>query len=434
MRTLLVAVCVLAGCLSAAAQQSPVQIDLSGQGDPRTPIAVPYFAAAPGSEAAAKEMAEVVAWDLDFTGLFKILPLGQYPQGFAGFPTDYTQIDITSWQKTPADYLVYAYVSTEGGNIVGEFRLIDVAAGAQVMGKRLTSQAPQRRLVAHQFSDEVTNYVHRMPGVATTRIVFSGGSTGKKELYIADYDGANARPLTKHNSISIKPKVSPDGTKVAYVSYKDRYPWLYVLEIASGKVSPLSRNVGINIAPAWAPDSQSLAIVLSRDGNPEIYRVNADGSGLRRLTKNKDVDTSPTFSPDGSKIAYVSGPDRAPSIYVMDANGGAPRRLSFSHGKAFDPVWSPDGTKIAFVSEYQGVQIAVMNADGSGLRTLTRQGNNESPTWSPDSRHIMFYRTGASQLRAVTVDTSEPRDRAIPNLSMPCQGPSWGPRRSVAAQ
>jgi TolB protein len=445
-RTLFVTACMLAGCLYAVAQapgeggitQSPSGAVggniVTGGGDLRTPIAVPYFAAGPGAQALAKEMAEVVANDLDFTGMFVILPLGKYPAGFAGFPADYTQVDVKSWQTSGADYLVYAYVYTQGGNVVGEFRLIDIAASAQVMGKRLMAGAGQQRLVAHQFSDEVLNFVHRLPGMATSRIVFSGGATGKKELYIADYDGANARALTKHGSVSIKPKISPDGTKVVYVSYKDRYPFLYVLDVASGAVTPLSRKPGINIAPNWAPDSKSLVIVLSKDGDTEIYRVNADGSNLKRLTNSRGVDTSPCFSPDGRQIVFVSERGGAPTLYVMNSDGSAPRRLAKTFGKAFDPVWSPDGTKIAYVADYGGVRIGVMNADGSGARTLTNQGNSESPTWAPNSRHIMFYRTGGSQLRVVTVDTADPRDRAVPALKMPCQGPSWGPRRVVAGQ
>jgi TolB protein len=425
----------VAGSLSAFAQQGAVGGTITkGGADLRTPIAVPYFAAGPGGEAIAKEMAEVVANDLDFTGMFNILPLGGYPAGFAGFPTDFRQLDVKAWQTTKADYLVYAYVYTQGGNVVGEFRLLDVAASAQVMGKRLSAGAGQQRLVAHQFSDEVLNFVHRLPGIATTRIVFSGGATGNKEIYIADYDGANARKLTNHNSISIKPKISPDGSKVVYVSYKDRYPFLYVMDIASGKVTPLSRKPGVNIAPNWSPDGQSVVMALSKDGDTEIYRVNADGTGLKRLTQSRGVDTSPCFSPDGRQIAFVSERGGAPTIYVMNADGSAPRRLTRSYGKAFDPVWSPDGTKLAFVADYGGVRIAVMNIDGTGIRTLTEQGNSESPTWSPNSRHVMFYRTAGSQLRAVTVDTPDPRDRALPKIKMPCQGPSWGPGRKVAAQ
>lgn len=398
-------------------------------GDPRTPVAVPYFYTTPGSEAIGKEMAEVIAYDLDFTGEFLVIHPSQFPPSFTGYPADPTQIDFTPWRKAPAEYLVYASINAQGGNLVGEFRLFDIATGQQLVGKRLAGDKGQARLIAHQFSDEITKHTTGNYGSATSRIVFSSGSVGKKELFVSDYDGANAKQLTRFGSISIKPKISPDGRKIAFVSFKDRFPWLYIIDIASGTVTPLSQRVGSNIAPTWAPDSQSLALALSKDGNLEIYRVNADGSSPRRLTNDRAVDTSPTFSPDGRQIAFISERSGRPQVYVMGADGSNPRRLSLTPGRAFDPVWSPDGSQIAFVAEGGGVNIVVMNADGSNARTVTGGGNNESPSWSPDGHHLIYCQTGGSRLRAVNVNTRIAGDREIVNLRMPCQGPSWGPRR-----
>lgn len=428
---------IICACCTVAFAQGGVRmqgnraiIELGGSGgDPRAPVAVPYFASVPGLEAYAKEMAETIAYDLDFTGEFVLLSPSKFPPDFTGFTGDPTQINFTSWQGTGADYLVYALITNEGGGLVGEFRLFEVATGNQILGKRIAGKPELRRLVAHQFSDEITKQVTGTPGIATSRIAFSSGTTGKKEIYIADYDGANVKQLTNHGSVSIMPVMSPDGTKIAYLSYKDRYPWLYILDIESGAVRPLSRHVGVNIAPAWSPDSKSLAIVLSKDGNQEIYRINADGTGERRLTNSKGVDTSPTFSPDGGQIAFVSERGGFPQIWVMGADGSNQRRLSMVRGKAFDPAWSPDGSMIAFVIEGGGSHIAVMDASGAGVRTLTSAGTNEQPTWSPDSRHIMFHRTQGVQIRAVDVFLSDPRDRAIPFLKMQAQGPTWGPRR-----
>lgn len=408
--------------------QGRVVIGGQGVGDPRTPIAIPYFASAPGSDAAAKEMAEVLAYDLDFTGLFKILLPSTYPKNFAGMPSDVRQIDFEAWRTTPADYLVHGYVYTQGSQVVGEFRLFDVATGQEIYtGKRLSGDASARRLVAHQYADEVTRQVTGTPGVATSRIVFAVGTTGKKEIWIADYDGANAKQLTQHNDISIQPEISPDGTKLAYVSYRQGYPWLYLLNIATGAVSPISRKVGVNIAPGWAPDGNSLVLALSIDGNTEIYRINQDGSGARRLTNDKSVDTSPCFSPDGRQIAFVKDVGNSPQIYVMNSDGSSPRRLSYGYGKAYDPAWSPDGTKIAYTIQSGGFRIAMMNADGTGATVLTTTGQDEGPSWSPDSRHIIYHNTSAKALFTVNVETG--KSRRVPNLPAGCTGASWGPRR-----
>ncbi|MBX7257716.1 MAG: Tol-Pal system beta propeller repeat protein TolB [Candidatus Hydrogenedentes bacterium] len=411
--------------------QQPVGLSVQKSVDKRVLLAVPTLATVPGQEALGSQMAEVIANDLSFSGLFRILPPTQYPAGFTGLTSDPKQINFQLWQGTPALYLVYGYVSAEQGNIVAQCFLFDIRAANYVVGKKLTSTQDAWRLVAHEFSDEVVKFIDGTPGVATSRICFSGGEPRKKEIYVADYDGANLRQVTKHGSVSILPAFSPDGNKIAYVSYKDRYQYIYVVELATGKSTPLSREVGMNSAPVWHPNGRQLALVLSKDANSEIYMVNSDGTGKRRLTNDKSVDSSPAFSPDGSQIAFVSDRGGKPQIYAMDSSGGNVRRLSTQPGKFYDPVWSPDGKSIAYVLENsEGFEIWMMGADGSSPKQLTSSpGGNENPTWSADSRHVMFAstRTGRSQLWTATISSGE--NRAVPGITVGAQGPDWGPRR-----
>ncbi|MFA6244611.1 MAG: Tol-Pal system beta propeller repeat protein TolB [Candidatus Hydrogenedentales bacterium] len=411
--------------------QSAVGLNVSKSVDKRVLVAVPTLAAMPGQEALGAQMAEVIANDLTFSGLFRILPPAQYPAGFTGLTSDPKQINFETWKTTNVYYLIYGYVSLEQGRVVAQCFLFDVNAANYVVGKKLTSDEQSWRLVAHEFSDEVVKFIDGTPGIATSRVCFSGGEPRKKEIYVADYDGANLRQVTKHGSVSILPSFSPDGTKIAYVSYKDRYQYTYIVDLASGKSTPLSREVGMNSAPVWHPNGRQLAIVLSKDANSEIYLVGSDGSGKRRLTNDKSVDSSPAFSPDGSQIAFVSDRGGKPQIYAMDSSGGNVRRLSTQPGKFYDPVWSPDGESIAYVVESsEGFEIWAMNADGSSPKQLTSSpGGNECPTWSADSRHIMFSstRTGRSQLWTATISTGD--NRPVPSISIGSQGPDWGPRR-----
>jgi len=402
-----------------------IYINTQGQGDKRVGMAVPDFACAPGLEALSKEMSEVISFDLLFTGLFTVLPKTSFPPTFRGFTADATQIDFNAWRSVKVNFLVYAYVTTEGNNIVAECRMFDVASGSQVVGQRVMSTRDLPRLVAHRFSDEIVRFVDGVPGMATSEICFTRGESGKKEIYVSDYDGANAKQITQHGSISIKPKFSPDGSKIAYVSYKDRYPFLYILDRASGKSTPLSKNVGLNAAASWTPDGKRLAMVLSKDGNPEIYIKNMDGTSEKRITHDPSNDTSPCFDPTGSQIVFVSERSGRPQIFAMSADGGNVRRLSYQGGSAYDPVWSPDGKMIAYVASLpgEGFQIYVMNADGSDARRLTSSGGtNESPSWSPDSRHVIF--TAGYEVWAVNVQPPCEQHRIGPG-----QGPYWGPRR-----
>jgi len=432
MRAALVALIVLAAGRSVPAQQA-VRLQSNYVVDAKIPIAVPVFGGTPGTEALAKEMTEVMRFDLLFTGLFDLLPPDRFPASFTGFTEDATRVDFGAWRATKVEHLVYAYITLDGNNVTAQCRLFDTLTGTQVIGQLLTTERAFPRLIAHRFTEEIVRCLDGVPGIASSEVCFSAGVSGKKEIYVSDYDGAHVTQVTRHGSISIKPKFSPDGTRIAYLSYKDRYPFLYIFDRRTGKSTPLSKNVGLNAAPAWAPDGNRLALVLSKDGNTEVYLKDVSGSGSKRLTNHRASDTSPTFSPDGQQIAFVSDRIGRPQIFAMDVNGGNVRRLSYQGGSAYDPAWSPDGKSIACVTERsgEGLEIYVMGADGGNARRLTdSRGGNESPSWSPDSRHVVFgsTRSGKSELWAVTIETGQ--EFRLSSMEPSCQGPYWGPRRS----
>lgn len=413
------------------------QVQIVGEGrnvDTRIPIAVPPCAAAdPALTTLATELAQVVADDLAFSGLFKVLAADKYPVGFLALDPDVQKLDRDMWASTKAEHFVFGNLKQEGDQLVTEFRLFDLLTKNQVFGLQLKVDKAHPRLAAHHFSEEIIRNLEGTAGIATSEICFSAGATGSKEIYVADYDGANVQQVTKHNSISIKPKLSPDGNKIAYLSYKDRYTFLYVFDRMTGKSVPLSKEVGLNIAPAWSPDAKTLAHVLSKDGNNEIYVRDADGGNLRRLTRNRDVDTSPVFSPDGAHIAFVSDRGGSPQVYSMDVSGENAKRLSFQGGSSYDPAWSPDGKFIAYVAEKKGdgLEIYIMQSDGSNAQRISNsQGSNESPSWSADSRHIIFSSTRNGQKSLYTFSLESGEERKMPRISLSCEGPSWGPRRN----
>jgi TolB protein len=418
----------------ATAQDPTVRITTEGRVDTRVTVAVPPFTAMAGSglESEALEIAQACAADLAFTGLFKILPREEFPPTFQGFNADVSKENFDIWRPTKAEHVLYGVLTRKGNQLVGRFHLYDLFFKEQVLGLQLSVEVGGQRHLAHRLSEDIVKHFDGESGIATTSIVFSAGEKGSKEIYLADYDGANVRVVTQHNSISIKPKISPDGTKIAYLSYKDRYPYLYVYERLTGRSTPLSAEVGTNMTPAWSPDGKRIALTLSKDGNMEIYLVNSDGSNQKRLTKDRSLDSSPVFSPDGKSIGFVSTRGGSPQIWVMQSDGISQRRLSFQGGNSYDPSWAPNGKLIAYVVEKsgQGLEIYVMDANGKNARRLTDSaGSNESPTWSPDSRHIMFTsnRGGAPQLWSVNLASGE--ERPVARLRMSSQGPSWGPRR-----
>lgn len=419
---------------SASSWGQAIRIGGVGTTDPRSRIAVPDFVCAPGLEAVAREMTSALEFDLMFSGLFVTIPRQSFPPAFGGFTPDPTQIDFEVWRGIKVEYVVHAYVTQQGDVLVAECRMFDAQTGTQVVGQRLTTKRDLPRFASHRFSEEVIRNVEGVPGIATSRICFSTRkSKDVKELYVADYDGHNAKQITNFSAITILPKLSPDGTKVAFLSYKDRYPFLYVLDTASGRTTPLAKSVGLNAAPAWSPDGRLIAYVQSKDANPEIYIKNSDGSGERRVTRDKAADTSPCFDPAGKQIAFVSDRGGQPQIHVMDVGGGNVRRISFQGGRSYDPAWSPDGKSIAYVAERsgEGLEIYVAPVDGGSFMRMTDSaGSNEKPTWSADSRHIMFCSSRGGKPELWTVNVNPPYDQhRIDVNGMACEGPSWGPRR-----
>jgi len=433
-RLFVLPVCALLWSVVSAQAQPAVRIDSGLRADMRITIAVPPFVAVtPEHRALAEEMAQVVADDLAFSGLFILLPPSMYPPGFVGMERDVQHINLSAWRATKAENLVYGVVFQEGSQLVAQFRLFDLYSNQQLYGQEVRVERDHYRLAAHRFSEEVLRHTDGVPGIGTTEILFAGATgDGHKEIYVSDYDGSNLRKITSHQSVSIMPEVSPDGNSVVYLSYKDRYCFLYIFDRASGVSRALSKEVGLNSAASWSPDAKRLAMTLSKDGNAEIYLRDPNGDNATRITNNREGDTSPCFSPDGRRIAFVSDRGGRPQIYAMNVDGSEQTRLSFHGGSAYDPAWSPDGKSIAFVSVKpgEGFEIYTMGADGSNpMRMTDSSGVNESPSWSPDSRHLVYSSTrgGRPELWTFTIGTGE--ERRISRLSIGAEGPTWGPRR-----
>ena len=279
---------------------------------------------------------------------------------------------------------------TVSGTAAGGVLQGKVMKGSEVVLSATYPGTP--RVAAHRFVDDIVHTLTGHKGIATSTIAFIGTRSGRKEVYLADYDGSGIRQITHDNGLSVSPALSPDGKKLAYTGYQAGYADIYLIDLATGSRIRLVKFPGTNSGARFSPDGGRLACSVSRDGNPELYIVGL-GGGARRLTHTRGSESSPAWSPDGSEIIYASDEAGAPQLYRIPSGGGSGRLVPTGYGYCTEPSWSPDGQRIAFnVRSGGGFAIAVMDLGGGGGR-IVAQGEN--PVWGADSRHLV-YSTGSS--------------------------------------
>ncbi|HEX3531384.1 MAG TPA: Tol-Pal system beta propeller repeat protein TolB [Thermoanaerobaculia bacterium] len=396
-------------------------------------LAIPPFHVANVSGIAAgtaHEIETVVRQDLENSGYFDILG----PDKLAGLTlSGDIQRDLAAYRSVGSQTVLLGDLRAEGDKIVFEGRLFEAASGQAILAKRYRGAFPVGRRIAHTFADEVIKFLTGTQGISLSSIAFTSDRSGNKEIYTMDYDGQNQRKVTAHRSTSMSPAWTPDGQGIAYTSFFNGAPGIYLADLASGRKKPLVTSGTLNMTPSFAPDGEHFTFARSVNGNVEIFSADKEGGNLRRLTNSSAIDANPAWSPKGGQIAFTSGRAGNPHIYMMDAEGTNQKRITFEGTYNDGAAWSPSGDLIAYTSRREGrFQIAVSNAVTLASRVLTSgAGENESPSFSPDGRKIVFVsaRTGKKQLYVMDLDGSNLRQLTSEgNNDMP----DWS--RAVAAQ
>jgi TolB protein len=407
-------------------------IDITNPFIKKIPIAIPIFKGMTEKSAElekAREAADLLSETLNFTGFFKIIDRGAFLANPEKTGISDARINFRNWTAIGAELLVTGGISITEDRVRMEIRLFDTFKATRLIGKKYTGGISDQRRMIHRFCNDVIYLLTGSHGIFESKIAFVSTSTGKKEIYICDFDGYRPRKITQSNTISLSPAWSSDGNWLAYTSYSRGKPDLFIKNLREKKGSVVAKS-GINIAPAWIPGKFALAATLSFSGDPEIYMLTGTGKIIKRLTRRWGIDVSPSFSPDGRKMVFVSKRSGTPQLYILDLSSERTERLTFQGKYNTTPSWSPRGDKIAYSALDNGsFNIYLIGADGVNLTQLTHDsGNNEAPTWSPDGSLIAFSsdREGVSRVYVMTSHGTEQRRL----LSMPGEqtNPKWSPK------
>ena len=381
-----------------------------------------------GSQSAMAVFNSTLYTDLNDSGLFNMVAKSFYPLQNPQRPEDFRPVSgqglaMTDWAGSPtnANLLAFGYTAVQNGQLVLYGWLYDVkqpnAQAAQVIGNRYfgSNDEAGARKVAHEFANDI---IAKFGGgsLAGSHVYFVSDRTGFKEIWVMDYDGTNQRQLTFYKSTTIQPAVSPDGSRLAFVTYSKNTPRIVEISTATGReIRFYNQEASLNETPNFSPDGKEIYYSSTAAGHEaQIYAANLDGTNFRRIGVAKAVQVEPKVNPkNGSEMVFVQGPKNQ-QIFRMNIEGSNVERVTNGEGEASNPCWHPDGQHLLFAwtrgYATGNFNVFLMNASTHEYDQLTSNaGRNENPTWAPDGRHLVFVsnRTGKRQIWTMLANSAQ---------------------------
>jgi TolB protein len=420
---------VLAGGPVPSQEDPEITLEVTGKARRQIPIVIPPLRQEGSADASIAEarrtIRDVLETDLAYSGIFNVLP----PSLYAAVTRISDRLPLRDFAAIGAQAVVGGTVGGDSTEVIVEGLLFDARSEALITGKRYRGAPALARDIAHRIADDITVALTGRSGVSTTRLVMVGrpGGVGAKEIFVSDYDGADLKQITKNGSINVSPAWSPDGRRLAFVSYRQGNPKLYIYSGEDGSLVDASPpGSELCVAPDWSPDGRYIAFSSSSSGDSEIFVLEVASGSTRKITFSRGSDTAPVWSPSGREVAFTSDRSGSPQIYIMSAEGANTRRVTTSGRYNDSAAWSPEGGRIAYVSRIEGrFEIMVHDiASGETARLTSNSGNNENPRWSPDGRHIVFSSNRDGVYRIYTMDDDGNRPERV-STSFEATMPDW---------
>lgn len=421
----LLAICSLFITLNSQAQ---LNITIDGGSASALPIAVVNFVNK--NQPLNTDMAEVIRNDLARSGQFKPLD----PALLVDQPASDADLNYGTWRLLGADYVSYGDITyLDGDRMEVRFRLSSVAEQKQLLALTLPLNQLQARAGAHYIADRIYEAILGIPGVFSTKLAYvtaiKEGADFKYQLIVADADGYGPQSLVTSKEPLMSPSWSPDGKKLAYVSFEQGNSAIYVQDLSTGSRTLMTNFKGINGAPKFSPNGRQLAVSLSKTGNPEIYIINVFDRSLRQITNHWSIDTEPEWAPDGQSLFFTSDRGGRPQIYETNLVDQKARRVTFEGEYNARASVSPDGKYLAMVHGNNNVyKIALFHRPSNTLQLISDGSLDETPSFAPNGAMVMFATRDASGrglLKAVSTDGQTSNDLVLSTGHV--REPNWSP-------
>ena len=392
-------------------------------------IAVVPFALSEDLDSA-DNLAKLIRFDLARSGQFD--PVA--PENMLSYPSTQDAVFFRDWRILQTAYLVIGQAQTNAlGQIQVSYQLFDVATQSQLQSVSFNIAREQWRDLGHKIADLVYTEVTGVRGAFSTKILYVlaqdiGTQNARYKLQVADVDGERARTLFDSSEPILSASWSPDGRRVAYVSFETGRPSIILQDIDGPNREQLTSFRGINGSPVFSPDGKQLAMVLSRSGDPEVFVMDLETRKLRRITRHPAIDTEPSWSPDGRYLVFTSDRGGKPQIYQLELATNFLERLTFVGDYNARARLLPDGRHLVFVHRRNGIfHIAWQDLLEDRLLVLTESSLDESPSLAPNGA-MLIYATQDQDKGILAVVSVDGRVKyRLPSSSGDVREPAWSP-------
>jgi len=413
---------------SAVAQEKNIVVT-SGS-DRAIPIAVVPFGWQ-GGNVLSEDMAEIIGNDMRNSGIFQPIP----KQNMISMPARPSEVIFRDWKALGAQYLLIGDIQPSGGRLQVQYAVFNVTTEQQVMTGSVGGTPEQLRDMAHYIADQSFEKLTGIKGAFSTRLLYvtaerMSANNTRYTLQRSDYDGARAVTLLQSREPILSPRYSPDGRRIAYVSFEQKRPRIFMQHIDTGRREQITNFEGLNGAPAFSPDGNRLAFVLSKDGNPEVYVMDLGSRHLQRLTNHYAIDTEPFWGADGQTIYFTSDRAGKPQIYKQRLGSNNAERVTFVGNYNANPKLSADEKTLVMIHRqdgYTNFKVAAQDLQRGNLRLLSDTSLDESPTVAPNGTMLIYAtrQQGRGVLMLVSING---RVRLpLPTAQGEVREPSWSP-------